>query len=191
MNLSRILYPVNVLGPGNRVGIWLCGCDRTCKGCSNPELWQPRPEYEVSVEKVYGLIQQVSAGHMIDGFTISGGEPMLQAAELVSLIRLLKGISTDILVYSGFQIEELRESKDQAIGEVLSNIAVLIDGAYVEEKNDGSVLRGSSNQRVHLLSERHRDLYAQYMSKAHNQIQNFTTTNGIVSVGIHHRGFTR
>lgn len=116
---------------------------------------------------------------------------MLQASELASLIRLLKSISTDILVYSGFQIEELRESDDPAIGEMLSNIAVLIDGAYIEEKNDGTILRGSSNQRVHLLSKRHRDLYTQYISKAHNQVQNFTTTNGIVSVGIHHRGFTR
>lgn len=116
---------------------------------------------------------------------------MLQAAELASLIKRLKGISTDILVYSGFQMEELRESNDPAINEVLSSIAVLIDGAYVEEMNDGAILRGSSNQRVHLLSEEYRDLYTQYLSKAHNQIQNFTTATGIISVGIHHRGFTR
>ena len=47
MNVARILYPVKVLGPGKRIGIWLCGCDRECFGCSNPELWEPKPEYEL------------------------------------------------------------------------------------------------------------------------------------------------
>lgn len=191
MNLARILYPVNVLGPGNRVGLWLCGCHRACKGCSNPELWKPRPEYEITIENVFELIQRLHIDHTIDGFTISGGEPLLQAAELASLIRHLRSISTDILVYTGFQMEELYESGDSSIAAILSDISVLIDGAYIEEQNNGAILRGSSNQRVHLLSEEYRERYTQYLSKSHNQIQNFTTTDGIISVGIHHRGFTR
>ena len=47
MNVARILFPVQVLGPGNRIGIWLCGCNRACKGCSNPELWIQRDEFEI------------------------------------------------------------------------------------------------------------------------------------------------
>ena len=42
--VARILYPVKVLGPGNRVGIWLAGCDHKCLGCSNPELWEQKDE---------------------------------------------------------------------------------------------------------------------------------------------------
>ena len=57
MNVARILCPVEVLGPGKRAGIWVCGCGRRCKGCSNPELWEQRPEYEVSIEDISGLIK--------------------------------------------------------------------------------------------------------------------------------------
>ena len=54
------------------------------------------------------LIHSISDKHQVDGFTISGGEPMLQAGELLELITNLCDISTDVLVYTGFSIEELK-----------------------------------------------------------------------------------
>ena len=50
MYIARILYPVKVLGPGNRIGIWFNGCIHHCKGCSNPELWKTQERYKVSKE---------------------------------------------------------------------------------------------------------------------------------------------
>ena len=100
MNLARILYPVQVLGPGNRIGIWLCGCNRACKGCSNPELWIQRDEFEIDVANVASLIRKVAESHIVDGFTISGGEPFQQADELLLLLSYLTPISTDILIYT-------------------------------------------------------------------------------------------
>jgi len=189
MNVARILYPVQVLGPGKRVGIWVAGCSRGCKGCSNPELWEQKPEYEISVDRLASIIDNLSHNHEIDGFTISGGEPLNQPEELTKLVQILSTISSDILVYTGYQIEELRNRQDRATDSVLAHIAVLIDGEYIEEFNDGSFLRGSSNQRVHLLSEEHKKKYQRYFSEGHNQIQNFTTADGVVSVGIHHKTF--
>ena len=189
MNVARILYPVRVLGPGNRTGIWLCGCSRACKGCSNPELWKQKPEYEVSPSDVYKLIQTAASSYAIDGFTISGGEPMDQASSLGELLKLITEISDDILIYSGYRIEELRARCDPATESVLLKTAVLIDGAYIEEQNDNSVLRGSANQRIHVLNRKYETRYQRYLSETHNQIQNFTTADGIVSVGIHHRGW--
>lgn len=190
MNVARILYPVKVLGPGNRVGIWLCGCSRACKGCSNPELWKRKPEYELPVEAVFSLVQKIAKDNTIDGFTISGGEPMDQAEELAELLTVLESISDDILIYSGYLLEELRERNDQMTNAVLAQAAVLVDGPYVETQNDDSAIRGSSNQRVHILSSKHESKYRNYLSGVHNQIQNFTTANGVVSVGIHHKGWT-
>jgi anaerobic ribonucleoside-triphosphate reductase activating protein len=89
MNVARILYPVKVLGPGDRIGIWLCGCNRACPGCSNPELWSPRPEFELSVENLCHLINQILVNHPVDGITITGGEPFQQAADLWMLISRL------------------------------------------------------------------------------------------------------
>ena len=124
MYIARILYPVEVLGPGKRVGIWFCGCSHRCKGCSNPELWKRQEKYRVSLESLLELIYKISDNNMIDGFTITGGEPMEQSEELMLLLENLKAISDDILVYTGFKIEWLTEKQ-------LQNISVLIDGKYV------------------------------------------------------------
>lgn len=189
MNVARILYPVQVLGPGNRVGIWVAGCSRGCKGCSNPELWEKKAEYEVSVGQVFSLIEKLAQNHKIDGFTISGGEPLNQAEELCQLIDRLSCISSDVLVYTGYLIEDLRKMHDQSIELLLGKISVLIDGEYVEELNNDCFLRGSSNQRIHILNTEGKDKYQRYLESGHNQIQNFTTTDGVVSVGIHRRSF--
>ena len=189
MNVARILYPVRVLGPGERVGLWLCGCNRGCKGCSNPELWQRKPEFEISTDNLLRLIHKISDAHPVDGFTISGGEPFDQAQDLSELVKEISVISDDILIYSGYKIEELRNRNDTSTEYILNNAAVLIDGAYIEELNDNSFLRGSSNQKIHILNSGYSALYQKYLSETHNQIQNFTTADGIVSVGIHRKEF--
>ena len=53
MYIARILYPVEVLGPGKRIGIWFCGCPRRCEGCSNPELWEFQERYQVPEYRKY------------------------------------------------------------------------------------------------------------------------------------------
>ena len=189
MNIARILYPVEVLGPGKRIGIWVCGCNRRCKGCSNPELWDQKPEYEVTHDEVMDLIKRIAMMHSVEGFTISGGEPMDQARELAKLIPRLKAYSNDILIYSGYRIEELRARKNEETDMVLEQVTVLIDGEYREAENTDVLLRGYENQRIHILNSDLKEKYVAYLAAAHNQIQNFTTSNGVVSVGIHKRGF--
>lgn len=189
MNVARMLFPVKVLGPGDRVGIWLCGCDRRCKGCSNPELWVAKAEYEVSTSDILSLINRICNSHTISGFTITGGEPFDQSNELLELIKGLRFISHDILVYTGYLKQELEEKNDRTVDCILENIAVLIDGPYIEELNTGVRLRGSSNQSIIILDPEYRELYTSYL-KGHNQIQNFMTSDGAVSVGIHNRGFS-
>ena len=187
MNIARILYPVQVLGPGSRIGIWVCGCSRGCPGCSNPELWVPRQEYEVAVTDVLEMVRSIAEKHPVDGFTISGGEPMDQAKELAELLEELAGISGDILIYSGYKLEELKSRRDDTTDRVLATAAAMIDGAYIQEKNTDVLLRGSENQRIHLLKSEWTERYEAYLSSAHNRVQNFVTSNGVVSVGIHRR----
>lgn len=191
MNIARILYPVKVLGPGNRVGIWVCGCPRRCNGCINPELWEQRPEFEISIDKLYEVISGIALEHQVDGFTISGGEPMDQIEDLDELVSYLVTVSKDILVYSGFKYDELIEKGSENVQNVLSSIAVLIDGQYIEKLNNDVVLRGSENQNIIILNDQFKAKYENYLETTHNQIQNFTTIDGVVSVGIHHRDFSK
>jgi len=182
MYVARILYPVEVLGPGKRVGIWFCGCPRRCKGCSNPELWEFQEKYLTSPHLVYELILRISREYTIDGFTITGGEPLYQEAELKELLSLLKCISDDILVYTGYKYQELSH-------DALADISVLIDGEYVEELNDNSLLRGSSNQKIYILDEAKKEKYCAYFKTELNKVQNFFTSDGVISVGIHRPDF--
>lgn len=182
MYVARILYPVEVLGPGKRIGIWFCGCPHRCKGCSNPELWDFQEKYNTSLETVIALIGNIVKDNKVDGFTITGGDPMYQKADLRRLIDRLRIITPDILVYTGYRIEELDDDS-------LKNIAVLIDEKYIDERNNNCILRGSDNQRIHILNTDMRDKYEEYLRNASNQIQNFYTADGIISVGIHKPNF--
>lgn len=189
MNVARVLYPVQTLGPGNRVGIWLCGCHRRCKGCSNPELWEEKPEYVISAEELGSAIETILKDRQIDGFTISGGEPMNQAAELSSLLDLLEKISNDILIYTGYTIEELLSSKSGHQIDCVKKAGVIIDGMYIEEKNTGQIMVGSSNQRIVIIKKELDEKYRNYLRKQELEIQNFTGADDVYSIGIHRTGF--
>ena len=182
MYVARILYPVEVLGPGKRVGIWFCGCPRRCKGCSNPELWEFQERYKTTPEQIFGLVQRIAAENPVDGFTITGGDPMYQSKDLQKLLKLLRTVSDDVLVYTGYKIDELPT-------DYLAGISVLIDGEYIESRNNNCILRGSDNQEIHILDNKVREKYKAYCDTEDNKIQNFMTTDGVVSVGIHRPNF--
>lgn len=187
MFIDQILYPVEALGPGKRVGIWLVGCNRACPGCSNPELWSTQNRKSVSVSELMFVIHDVCSKNHVDGFTISGGEPMQQAAELADLVFQLSQICKDILVFTGYTYDEV--SRDSTMAEVLDHIAVLVDGPYLEERNERLVLRGSSNQQILLFEPELEDLYVQYLNQAQSNIQNLHFPDETISIGIHARNF--
>ena len=97
-------------------------------------------------------------------------------------------VSKDIIVYTGYTKDELVKSVPDSKS-VIEGISVLIDGEYIQELNDNSVMRGSRNQKIHVIDDSFSKVYENYLISNHNQIQNFTTTNGIISVGIHKPGF--
>lgn len=153
LNLAEFCPSTHTLGPGQRFVIWVQGCCFNCPNCISPE-WIP--------QKQANLVDPIKLGNYIlsiagtEGLTVSGGEPMLQAqalSELYSYIRQHREIS--IISYSGFTLQQLQTKSDQYINQVLSLIDVLIDGQYISELNDNKGQRGSSNQIVHFLTNRH------------------------------------
>lgn len=190
MKLGRILFPVKNLGPGNRMGIWVKGCSRGCKGCANPELWDNTKDADVSVNVVREAIRAIRAGDYpaIDGVTISGGEPFEQPEALRELVTLCRedGL-TDILVFSGYGYEELQERYP----DILADIAVLVDGPYMEEQNECHPLKGSANQGIRYLQETFRSGYEEYVLEENGKkkVQMFPLAEGKVATGIHERDF--
>ena len=182
MYIARVLYPLEVLGPGKRIGIWTCGCPHKCEGCANPELWEVDESRNIGIPVLLDLIRRIQSDNRVDGFTITGGEPFFQKEELKALLESLSYLSDDILVFTGYYKEQLNDLD-------LKHISVLIDGPYIKEKNNGLTLRGSSNQRIHILDERCKELYATYLTEEHSRIQNFLDGTSVISVGIHQPDF--
>ncbi len=180
MFVKRVCYPVQVLGPGNRIGIWLAGCNRQCPGCMSPELQSTVGCKNLSVDDVIVMLKKIKK--KIDGVTISGGEPFIQANELSLLIEfIISNISEDIIVYTGFTIEELKKMRSDSVDKILSSISVLIDGEYVDELNDGKGIRGSSNQKIHYLKPGYEQIH---LDDTERTLQTFRYNNQILVIGI-------
>ena len=107
------------------------------------------------------LAEDILAQPQIEGITISGGEPFLQAKALAELVRLLRSQrDLGVIVFTGYYLQELRELDDEYICDLLDCADLLIDGPLLDEKNDSSGLRGSANQTMCYLTDRYRDYYA-------------------------------
>jgi anaerobic ribonucleoside-triphosphate reductase activating protein len=141
--------PVEGLGPGKRLILWVRGCARGCPGCIAPEMQTPGVPAPVA-EIAAALRPLLSA---VDGITLSGGEPFAQPAALAALIDLLRvERDVEVLVFSGFLLEELQAREDAA--PLLARADILIDGPFLDTAPNTLQWRGSDNQRVHLLTPR-------------------------------------
>ncbi len=173
-------FPVTTLGYGRRFGIWLQGCMRNCPNCISPELKLSKEGILVPTAEI---INRISRYDSIDGLTISGGEPFDQINGLWELIDWFSAsITDDILIYSGYTLEELRNKRNHNIDLILNRISVLIDGTYIDSLNDGKGLRGSSNQKIHIW--KNHDRYS-YIRETKRELQGvFLPDNSLWMIGI-------
>lgn len=149
------------LGPGLRYCIWVQGCPFNCKGCATPEGIPIVPKQLIPISKI---IQSILDKRQITGITISGGEPFLQASKLTLLLKevLKERSELNTIIFTGFKKSNLDWPEAQTL---LSYTDVLIDGLYIDRKNDGKGLRGSSNQQIHFLSNKLIDYRTQFESE--------------------------
>ena len=129
-------------GTGVRQVFWLAGCPHHCEGCHNPQTWN-----RMAGEEVHPVDVAHKAMKSPYNVTFSGGEPFLQAKELLNVVDILKNAGKNIWIYTGFTYEELVE--DMYALSILANIDVLVDGKFVKDLADPTLkFRGSSNQRI-------------------------------------------
>ncbi|MEK7857175.1 MAG: 4Fe-4S single cluster domain-containing protein [Acidobacteriota bacterium] len=145
-------------GPGRRSSVLFQFCPLSCKGCWVLHLHSPDGGELVSVKTLAEKLLDPSFER--DGVSILGGEPFAQPESLLALVKELRRVGCKhILCYSGYTFETLvQQAKHQpAIGEVLTDIDMLIDGPYVETMKDSAgAWTGSGNQRVIDLCETRR-----------------------------------
>ncbi|MEG0276589.1 MAG: anaerobic ribonucleoside-triphosphate reductase activating protein [Coprobacillus sp.] len=132
-------------GPGLRYSIFTQGCLHRCKGCHNPKSHDLSGGY---LEDIRTFINEIESNPLLDGVTISGGEPFLQPIPLIELLTILKEKNIHIMIYSGYTFEEILE-----LGiverKLLSLCDILVDGRFEESlKSLSLIYKGSSNQRI-------------------------------------------
>jgi anaerobic ribonucleoside-triphosphate reductase activating protein len=153
VNVAETCVGTRALGPGIRSVVWVQGCSLHCPGCIAPN-WIPQREARLIAAD--DLAAELLADRAVSGLTLSGGEPMLQAAPLAAMVRAARRQrDVTVVCYSGHTLDELRERPPApGAADLLEQVDVLIDGPYLEAANDGRGLRGSSNQVVHHLTDR-------------------------------------
>ena len=163
LTIFRRQSPVKVLGPYQRAVIWVQGCDWACQGCIVPESWSKTEGEVINLTDLQAWILEQPE---IEGITISGGEPMLQAqplSQLVDSIRQKKDLG--VVCYTGYTLENLQKTGTIAQKDFLSRIDLLIDGLYNKNLHGNLLWRGSSNQGLRLLSKRYQTLLEELLDE--------------------------
>jgi len=144
MRIHDTIHDSIVDGPGLRYVVFTQGCPHRCVGCHNPETHDPAGGREVSVDD---LIADMRKNPLLDGLTLSGGEPFSQAEDCAKLAKAARESGLNVWCYTGWTLEDLRKMPKADI--LLQEVDVLVDGAYVEaERSLNLPWRGSANQRV-------------------------------------------
>ena len=122
-----------------------------CKGCYNQKSWS----FSAGVLFDEAMEQQIindlkDTRIKRQGLTLSGGDPLhpLNVETLLPFVQRVKREcpDKDIWVWTGYKLDELDEQQRA----MLPYIDVLIDGKFIQEQADPSLVwRGSANQIIH------------------------------------------
>ena len=151
MNYHNIVHCDMRNGTGLRVTLFVSGCNHHCKGCHNPQTWDPNSGIEFDESAKQELFAELNNDY-ISGVTFSGGDPLFPQNREV-ILSLCKEIKTlypnkNIWLYTGYKYEQVKHL------EILKYIDVLIDGKYVEKLRSVNLpWVGSSNQKVIYVSD--------------------------------------
>jgi len=192
--INKAHFPVTVLGPGRRIGIWLQGCSIRCKGCVSQDTWPKDPGREMTIAQLITWCRQ-TAGDDFDGVTMSGGEPFDQPKALSALLDALlhwrkeADLDFDILCYSGYPYATLQRRHARLLGK----LDALIPEPYVDALPLTHRWRGSANQPLVTLSPRGAARYADHLAATAGEendkrLQTFVDGDRIWYVGIPGRG---
>lgn len=137
MRVAGVLPCSFVNGEGSRYVVFVQGCKHGCKGCQNPETWDFNGGYEMTTEEIAADYKK---RRLLDGITLSGGDPFYQQEACMELLDLLPDVN--VWIYTGYEYEEICDTP------LAKRADVLVVGPYREELRCEGQMYGSSNQKI-------------------------------------------
>lgn len=141
---SGIIKESIVDGIGLRYVVFFQGCPHNCKGCHNPQTHSFNGGKFVHADTI---INEVINNPLLDGITLSGGDPLCYPRQCVILAERVREYNKTVWIYTGYTFEEIMANPRKR--RVLPVTDVIVDGKYIEEQRDLDLrFRGSNNQRI-------------------------------------------
>lgn len=146
IKISGIVNDSIVDGTGLRLTIFTQGCSHDCKGCHNPETHDFAGGYWADTDDI---IKIVSENPLLDGITLSGGDPMEQAAPCAILAEQTHALGLNVWTYTGYTWEQLLTEQNIDRMALLQHTDILVDGPFLEQQRSLELqFKGSQNQRI-------------------------------------------
>jgi anaerobic ribonucleoside-triphosphate reductase activating protein len=137
MRIAGILPCSFVNGDGSRYVVFTQGCIHRCPGCQNPETWDPAGGMEMAAADIAADFRR---HRLLDGITLSGGDPFCQQEACLELLDLLPDVN--VWIYTGYEYEEICDTP------LAKRADVLVVGRFVKDLQCENAMYGSSNQRI-------------------------------------------
>ena len=101
-------------GPGIRLVAWTTSCMFRCQYCHNPDTWTLKNGIPVPLKKAVEEVQKYANGlkAMKGGFTLSGGEPLMQDRFAARLLAAVKGMGVHTAIETnGYYADRLSDEE--------------------------------------------------------------------------------
>lgn len=183
INYGHYVSDTELLGPYRRGVLWVQGCCFSCEGCIAQSM-QGKGGFWTETQKMAEYFLQQPE---IEGITISGGEPFLQPEALTEMIHIIRQKKDmGVIVYSGLYLREINKlaERNTSVRDFLGEIDLLIDGRYDKSLDDGRKGIGSSNQTIHLLTQRYAECAEAYYTESGRQTEIRIFGNRLQMIGV-------
>lgn len=133
LNIAKMQVVTDSAGPGRRFVLWFQGCQRTCPGCINAPFLPLKTAQIISVDSLFAQIMelcQTESSEKIEGITLTGGEPLLQAEALLPLLAKMRETGLSVVCYTGYDYDELKKEMEPVTEPATEPIAEPVAPAF-------------------------------------------------------------